>query len=48
MDIHLLRKNDPSESGAIYQYITVQARTTKAKASDISEIEAKPFSVPPL
>jgi len=33
MDIHLLRKDDPVESGAIYQYITAQARAVKVKAS---------------
>jgi hypothetical protein len=37
MDIHLLRKDDPLESGAIYQYITVQARARKVAASDILE-----------
>jgi hypothetical protein len=37
MDIHLLRKNDPLESGAIYQYIMVQARARKVAASDILE-----------
>jgi hypothetical protein len=45
MEINLLRKGDPLESGAIYQYITVQARATKAKASDIVEIEAHPSPV---
>jgi len=45
MDIHLLRKDDPVESGAIYQYIMVQARATKAKASDIVETEAHPSPV---
>jgi len=45
MEINLLRKDDPLESGAIYQYITVQARATKAKASDILETEAYPFLV---
>jgi hypothetical protein len=45
MEINLLRKGDPLESGAIYQYITVQARATKAKASDIVETEAHPSPV---
>jgi hypothetical protein len=45
MEINLLRKDDPLESGAIYQYITVQARATKAKASDILETEAYPSPV---
>jgi len=45
MDIHLLSKDDPVESGAIYQYITAQARATKVKASDIVETEAHPFPV---
>jgi len=45
MEINLLRKDDPLESGAIYQHITVQARTTKAKASGISETEAYPSPV---
>jgi hypothetical protein len=45
MDIHLLRKDAPLESGAIYQYITVQARAGKAKASDILEKEAYPSAV---
>jgi hypothetical protein len=45
MDIHLLRKDDPVESGAIYQYITVQARAVKVKASDIVETEAYPSPV---
>jgi len=40
MDIHLLSKDDSLESGAIYQYITVQARATKVKAYDIVETEA--------
>jgi len=46
MDNHLLRKYDPLESGAIYQYITVQARATKVKASDILETEAHISPVP--
>jgi len=46
MDIHLLRKDDPRGSGAIYQYITVQARATKAKAFDIVETEAHISPVP--
>jgi hypothetical protein len=42
MDIHLLRKDDPLESRAIYQYIAVQARAWKAKAADILETEGYP------
>jgi hypothetical protein len=42
---HLLRKYDPLESGAIYQYITVQARATKAKGFDILEARACPSPV---
>jgi len=48
MEINLLRKDDPLESGAIYQYITVQARATKAKTSYILETEAYPSPVLPL
>jgi hypothetical protein len=33
MEIYLLRKDDPLESGAIYQHMTAQARGTKVKAS---------------
>jgi hypothetical protein len=45
MDIHLRRNDDPLESGAIYQYLTVQARAGKAKASDILETEVYPSAV---
>jgi hypothetical protein len=46
MDIHLLRNDDPLESGAIYQYIKGQARATKVKASDIVETVAHISPVP--
>jgi hypothetical protein len=45
MDIHLLRKDAPLESGTIYQHVTLQARGTKFKASDIVETEAYPSQV---
>jgi hypothetical protein len=45
MEINLLRKDDPLELGAIYQYLTVQARATKVKVSDMVETEAHPSPV---
>jgi hypothetical protein len=48
MEIYLLRKDDPLESGAIYQHMTAQARGTKVKASYRVESKAHISPVPSI
>jgi len=55
MDIHLLRKDDPLELGAIYQYIKMQARALEyvgfqvlisaSRTGEVRQLEFSPVSI---